>query len=63
MCSIKSDSDQVENVAISWLTKLQSSDLSPEQEEAFFRWLKASPLHQKAYIYAEQLWVRGLILK
>ena len=50
---------RAENEAIAWLAKLNAPDLSPADEARFFEWLNASPLHQAAYIKAEELWQRG----
>lgn len=46
----------LENQAIEWLVKLNSPQLSTEDEQAFQQWLRQSPAHQLAYIRAEQLW-------
>ncbi len=51
-----------DNQAIIWLSKMNRSDFSEAQEAEFFIWLKASPLHQAAFIHAEQLWQRGEVL-
>lgn len=53
----------IENQAIFWLAKLNSSNVTQEQEEEFFAWLNKSPLHQAAYIKAEDLWERGDVLQ
>jgi transmembrane sensor len=50
---------RIEAVAMEWLTKLNREDLSDEQQQEFFQWLETSPLHQAAYINAEDLWQRG----
>ena len=52
----------IEAEAIEWLVRLNRRDISAEQEQAFFQWLNASPLHQAAYIKAEDLWQRGEVL-
>lgn len=57
-CNKESAQDQ----AITWLAKLNSQQLTPAQEQEFFTWLQASPLHQSAYIRAEHLWERGAVL-
>lgn len=54
---------QIENTAIEWLVQLSASELTEQQREAFFSWLNASPLHQAAYIKAEDLWQRGEALQ
>jgi transmembrane sensor len=53
---------EAENDAITWLTKLNSPQLTSAQEQEFMQWLESSPLHQAAYIKAEQLWERGAVL-
>lgn len=53
---------RIEEAAIEWLAKLNRPDLSDEQQQAFFKWLEASPLHQAAYINAEELWERGTVV-
>jgi transmembrane sensor len=53
---------EAENDAITWLAKLNSPQLTPAQEQEFMQWLESSPLHQAAYIKAEQLWERGAVL-
>lgn len=52
----------VHNAAIEWLARLNGANLSEQQEQAFFAWLAESPLHQAAYLEAEQLWQRGEVL-
>ncbi|TQV84004.1 DUF4880 domain-containing protein [Exilibacterium tricleocarpae] len=42
--------------ATEWLVRLQSPQLTPAQEQAFFAWLNHKPEHQQAYIEAEQHW-------
>lgn len=54
---------QAEDSAIVWLAKLNSPDLTQAEQDAFFAWVEASPLHQAAYIKAEQLWQRGAALE
>ena len=54
---------QIENTAIEWLVRLSAPELTEQQREAFFTWLNASPLHQAAYIKAEDLWQRGEALQ
>lgn len=54
---------ELEQTASNWLVKLQSPELSEAQEKAFFAWLEASPMHQAAYIRAEQIWERGQVLQ
>jgi transmembrane sensor len=53
---------RAEDFAIEWLVKLNSSQLSQEQEADFFRWLDSSSSNQNAYIKAEELWQRGGVL-
>lgn len=53
---------RAENEAIQWLVRLNSPQLSDADEQAFMHWLGASPLHQAAYIKAEELWERGAVL-
>lgn len=52
---------RIEAQAREWLVRLNRSHLSAEQEAEFFTWLQASPLHQAAYINAEDLWQRGAV--
>lgn len=54
---------QIEDTAIEWLARLSAPDLTEQQRDAFFAWLNASPLHQAAYIKAEDLWQRGIALQ
>lgn len=53
---------RIESVAMEWLTRLNREDLTDKQQQEFFKWLEASPLHQAAYINAEDLWQRGVVL-
>ncbi|MES2672932.1 MAG: FecR domain-containing protein [Pseudomonadota bacterium] len=53
---------QAEDAAIAWLARLNSASLTEVQEQEFVQWLAASPLHQAAYIKAEDLWQRGEVL-
>ena len=48
--------------AMTWLVKLNSPTLSPQEEADFFRWLEADTAHQLAYIKTEKLWQRGEVL-
>lgn len=52
-------SDQAMRQAITWLAKLNSPDLTEQQQKDFFEWLEAKPEHQAAYLKAEQLWLRA----
>ncbi len=52
----------IQQEAIEWLARLNTSDVSAAQEQAFFAWLAQSPVHQAAYLSAEQLWQRGEVL-
>src|SRR5690606_1614151 len=52
----------IDQAASYWFVTLQSPVLTPEQEKTFFAWLESSPLHQAAYIRAEQIWQRGGVL-
>jgi len=52
----------IEDKAICWLAKINSSTFNEQQQREFFIWLEASPLHQAAYIKAEDLWQRGEVL-
>lgn len=52
----------ISDAALEWLVRLNSNNLSEQQEQAFFAWLEESPLHQVAYLEAEQLWQRGEVL-
>ncbi|VUD56390.1 hypothetical protein TDB9533_02045 [Thalassocella blandensis] len=49
----------IDQAAMQWLVKLESPDLTEDQEQAFMAWLDESPLHQAAYIKAEDIWQRG----
>lgn len=53
---------KAEEQAIKWLARLNASDLSAQDEQTFMDWLAASPVHQAAYIKAEQLWQEGEVL-
>lgn len=53
---------RAEDEAIQWLARLNSPQLSDADEQAFMQWLETSPLHQAAYIKAEELWERGAVL-
>ncbi len=48
--------------AIEWLARLESSEHNSDDEARFFDWLEQSPLHQAAYIDAENLWQKGAVL-
>ena len=50
------------DAAMAWLVRLNSPALTPAEETQFFVWLEASPVHQAAYLKAEQLWLRGDVL-
>lgn len=52
-----------EDAALQWLVRLSAPDVTEQQRDAFFSWLNASPLHQAAYIKAEDLWQRGAALR
>lgn len=52
----------IQQEALEWLARLNTPDLSAEQEQAFLSWLAQSPVHQAAYIAAEQLWQRSDVL-
>jgi len=54
----KTDASQryVENHAMEWLVKLNNPNLSDLEIEKFNQWLAESPMHQAAYIRAEQIW-------
>lgn len=52
----------IRNAAVEWIARLNATNLSEQQEQAFFAWLAQSPLHQAAYLEAEQLWQRGEVL-
>ncbi len=54
---------QAKKDALQWLIKLQSPELSQEDEARFFAWLEEAPEHQFAYVQAEQLWERTGNLK
>lgn len=57
------EAEQAEQAAIRWLVRLNSPDLGESEKDSFFAWLNASPLHQAAYIKAEDLWRRGEVLR
>lgn len=42
--------------AISWRTSLDSGEVSPDEREAFFRWLEESPEHAEAFEHVEAFW-------
>jgi transmembrane sensor len=50
---------RAEDEAIQWLVRLNSSHFDQKEEQLFTQWLQESPLHQAAYIKAEQLWEHG----
>jgi transmembrane sensor len=50
------NNNDVNDTALEWLVKLQSPEVTPEQEQAFFLWLEANTEHQQAYINAEKYW-------
>ena len=54
----KTDASQryIENQAVEWLVKLNNPNLSDTDIEKFNQWLAESPVHQAAYIKAEQIW-------
>lgn len=62
MSITKSHTKRVQDEAINWLARLNSSQLSEADEQAFTQWLEASALHQAAYIKAEELWERGAVV-
>ncbi len=45
-----------------WLVMMRSPNFDAKQEAAFFAWLERSPMHQAAYIKAEEVWQRGEVL-
>ena len=51
--------ENIRKVAARWLILAQSEDFTREQEQRFLEWLSASPLHQAAYIEAEDIWTNG----
>ncbi len=53
---------RAQDEAINWLARLNSSHLNAAEEQEFTKWLEASPLHQAAYIKAEELWERGAVI-
>lgn len=57
-----SNTTLAEENALKWLARLNSGSTTESEEQAFFRWLEASPQHQAAYIQAEILWQRGEVL-
>lgn len=54
--------EALDDIAITWLARLSSGEVSPAVEHEFFAWLQASPEHQAAYLRAESLWQRGAAL-
>jgi len=56
-------SETARQTATEWLVKLQSPELTDEQQQAFFAWLEQQPEHQLAYIEAEVLWDRAGVLE
>lgn len=46
----------IENQAMEWLVKLNNPNLADADIEKFNQWLAESPMHQAAYIRAEQIW-------
>ncbi len=51
--------NSVSDTAIEWLVRLQSEELSSNEEQLFYAWLEKSSAHQRAYIEAEWLWQRA----
>lgn len=49
--------------ATQWLLRLQSPDLTEDEERQFFAWLESSAEHQQAYIEAEAYWENLASLK
>lgn len=56
-------SETARQTATEWLVKLQSPELTDEQQQAFFAWLEQQPEHQLAYIEAEALWDQAGVLE
>jgi transmembrane sensor len=46
----------IENQAMEWLVKLNNPNLADAEIQQFNQWLVESPMHQAAYIRAEQIW-------
>ncbi len=63
MFSLFTSRKKIDTCAAEWLSRLQSAELSEQQKEEFFSWLKADASHQQAYIAAEKLWERSEVLK
>ncbi|MFL0798987.1 MAG: FecR domain-containing protein [Agarilytica sp.] len=59
MFKLFSRGPSIEEEAIQWLARLQSPNLTSQQETSFFCWLDKSTAHQAAYVNAESTWQRG----
>ncbi len=55
----KTSNSTISDTAIEWLVRLQSDNLSSDEEQQFFAWLEESAEHQRAYIEAEWIWEQG----
>lgn len=53
---------EVRNAAQHWLLRLQSSDCSADEREAFEHWRIAEPMHDVAYRMVEDVWQRSTSL-
>jgi transmembrane sensor len=53
---------EVRNAAQHWLLRLQSSDCSADEREAFEQWRIAEPTHAVAYRMVEHVWQRSASL-
>lgn len=56
------EKQEIGQIAMQWLVKLDSPELTEAEEQAFLTWLNQSPYHQAAYIKAEEIWQRGDVL-
>lgn len=54
---------QLADQAIHWLVRLQSPAIEPRELDEFEQWLATSAAHQRAYINAENLWQKGILLR
>lgn len=52
----------LDDQALAWLVKINSGQVSPAVEQAFFHWLHTSTAHQTAYLRAEQLWEQSAVI-
>ena len=50
---------EIEQQAAYWYVRIQSPELTPQQESEFFAWLESSSIHQAAFVRIEQAWVAG----